>query len=104
MAQVENEKPLTGDMEKDIVDQFDAQVKKLKLTKKKVIRSLALFWLELSDEEQKGIYYQERVYVLKDMMQEMLKEYLESQEGAAQLGNIMSGIGEAPSKKKRRKS
>jgi hypothetical protein len=95
MATLENEKPLAGDMEQDIVDRFDAQVKKLKLTKKKVLRSLALWWLALNEDEQQALYHQEAGYNMTAMVNKVVQVYLESPEGARNLAEIISEIGRA---------
>lgn len=104
MPQAEDEKTLSGDMEIEIVDRFDTRVGELKLVKKALLRSLALWWLGLPERDQKALYFQGETYDFDALILDRIKCYLGSPTGAHQIAEIMSEIGEAQLRKKRRKS
>ena len=95
MAQLENEKTLSGDMEIEIVERFDAAVDRLNFVKKKVMRSLALWWLALSDDEKKALYHEEAGYTLNRILEGAIKTFLEGPEGAKSLAAIVRETGRA---------
>lgn len=103
MPQAADEKTLSGDMEIEIVERFDQQVGELKLVKKALLRSLALWWLALPEDQQKAVYFQGETYDFDALILDRIKCYLGSPTGAAQIAEIILEIGEDQLRKKRRK-
>lgn len=101
MVKKDDEKTISGDVENSLYEEYNQRTHALRMSKKKLVRSLVLWWLSMDEDEQKNIYHIDNKFSVERLIEKKLKFILDSPQGRKLLGQFFAETGEAPSKKKR---
>lgn len=101
MAKMEGEKTISGDVEESIYEEYDQRTRELKLSKKKLVRSLVLWWLSMDEDAQKHIYHLEDKFSVEKLVETKLKQFMASPQGQQFLVHYFEEIGQGLAKRKK---